>query len=420
MTTKNRGSILVLVGWLGVLTAAPVRAQTNFQPGYVLPLAGDTLRGEVDARDGRASAERCRFRASPQAEAVPYLPAMLRGYGLPAEGKHYRALAVPTAPGAAPQPYFLEVLADGPAALYFLRDGQQHEFYYVASPQLPLAELKHAVVRVVRDGRTYTEEQNPYRATLSSALAGCAPAQTLLPNLPFQESALRRVVALYNACQGQVAPAVRPGQAAARVTLGLVAGAALQQLYYSGIPYGPQSTTSVAHTGYAVGPTATFHLNRQSRKLSASVGLLYEPNKYDLLAHSDYVGQRGAELTRTHFDLAYLRLPLLFRYTYPRGRFAPLAEAGFTVAYAVKRDNTYNEVYAGGQAAPPRELLANSSFRPLELGLGAGLGLGTRAANGRALAVLARAEISNGFSDAIGIGTTVLRLYGLLSYDLTK
>lgn len=419
MTTKNRGSILVLMGWLGLLTAAPVRAQTNFRPGYVLPLTGDTLRGEVDARDGRASAERCRFRAAPQAEAVSYLPAMLRGYGLPAEGKHYRALVLPTVPGAASQAYFLEVLADGPAALYFLRDGQQHEFFYVASPQLPLARLDHARVRVVREGRTYTEEQSPYRATLSTALAGCAAAQTLLPNLPFQESALRRVVALYNACQGQPAPALRPGAAAARVTLGLLAGGALQRLHYSGVPYGPQSTTTVGHAGYAVGPTATFHLDRQSRKLSASLALLYEPNKYDLLAHSDYAGQRGADLTETHFDLAYLRLPLLFRYTYPRGRFAPLAEAGFTVAYAVKQANTYNSVYSGGQASPRQELLGKA-FRPLELGLGAGLGLGTHAADGRALALLVRAEISNGFSDAIGIGTTVFRLYGLLSYDLTK
>lgn len=193
---KNIYRFLLLSGFLGLLAPVRAQAQTNFRQGYVLPLAGDTLRGEVDSRDGRASAQRCRFRATAQSVVVTYLPAELRGYGLTVDNQHYRALTV----AAAPQPYFLEVLVDGPAALYFLRDAQQREFYYVVSPQLPLAPLEHAFVRMVRDGRTYSEEQAPYRNTLVVALAGCPAAQAQLPRLPFQESALRRVVAAYNHC----------------------------------------------------------------------------------------------------------------------------------------------------------------------------------------------------------------------------
>ena len=416
---KNCCWILALGGLLGLLPAAPIWAQTNFRPGYVLPLTGDTLRGEVDASDGRASAERCRFRPSAQADPVPYLPAMLRGYGLPAEGKHYRALAVPTAPGAAPQPYFLEVLADGPAALYFLRDAQQHEFYYVASPQLPLARLDHALVRVVRDGRVYAEERNDFRATLAAALAGCPAAQSPLPRLPFQETALRRVVSLYNACQGQTAP---PAPAAlSRVAVGLLIGAVQHTLFYSAFPLPYDATVLIRHSGFAVGPELRFTSPRLSSKLSIGLALLYEPEKYEYdESDGSFTAPSG---TRAHvaFDLAYLRVPLMARYTYPRGKLTPLAEAGFTVAYAIKTGNSLALSDPNGQNfGPPQLLIIGDSFRTIQLGAGIGLGLSTRLASGRALALLGRAEFTNGFLNSIEAGSTVLRLYGLLSYDLTK
>lgn len=412
---KNIYRFLLLSGFLGLLAPVRAQAQTNFRQGYVLPLAGDTLRGEVDSRDGRTSAQRCRFRTTAQSVVVTYLPAELRGYGLTVDNQHYRALTV----AAAPQPYFLEVLVDGPAALYFLRDAQQREFYYVVSPQLPLAPLEHAFVRMVRDGRTYSEEQAPYRNTLVVALAGCPAAQAQLPRLPFQESALRRVVAAYNHCQGYQAPRALPAASATHASLGIVAGVVQHNLAYTGFPYDPSFAKAAHHVGYAVGPMAHFYLTRLSQKLSVTVALLYEPEKFVLEAYNTSAGAQSGSI-RSRFDLAYLRLPLMFRYTYPRGRFAPLVEAGFTAAYAIKGNNMFELVYPGGQTSLPQTLLVGNAFRPLELGLGAGLGLSTRAANGRAIALLARAELSNGFSNAIEAGATVLRFYGLVSYDLTK
>ena len=51
---------------LSVLTMPFAEAQTNFRAGYMLPLAGDTLRGEVDSREGRINARRFRFRSAPE------------------------------------------------------------------------------------------------------------------------------------------------------------------------------------------------------------------------------------------------------------------------------------------------------------------------------------------------------------------
>ncbi len=58
--------------------------------------------------------------------------------------------------------------------------------------------------------------------------------------------------------------------------------------------------------------------------------------------------------------------------------------------------------------------------RKLEQGIQGGLGLSTARAGGRNLALELRYERSDGFTDGIGIGSRVNRLYILLSYNLTK
>ena len=61
---------LLWVAVLSGLMSTRLLAQANFQPGYVLPLAGDTLRGEVDLQEGRLNAKACRFRPMAAAEVV--------------------------------------------------------------------------------------------------------------------------------------------------------------------------------------------------------------------------------------------------------------------------------------------------------------------------------------------------------------
>ena len=417
---KNGYQFLAYCFLISALFTRPAQAQTNFRPGYVLPLAGDTLRGEVDLRDSRANSQRCRFRASPDAAVTTYSPAELRGYGLPAAAKRYRTLSV--AASRAAQPYFLEVLVDGPASLYFLRDAQQHEFYYVASPKLPLTLLEHSFVQVVRDGHVYNEERSPFRNTLAIALAGCAPAQATLPRLLFQETSLRKVVQQYNACQGYQAHQEQPTDAGGKAVFGVMAGGGSYTLSYSGFPYRDATVTDHS-TGVVVGPTLRFSSGRLSQKLALVMALLYGAEKYEIDAPSQFTGAPSGSRTRSRFDLAYLRLPVMFRYTYPRGKVAPVAELGFTLAYALKTTNTVeqtNAYYANGVYSPPETFFDGPNFRSIQLGAGVGLGLSTRTAAGHAVALLFRAEQSNGFSGRNGIGTSVLRFYGLLHYDLTK
>lgn len=400
-----------------------VSAQSDFRPGYVLPLTGDTLRGDVDLRDNRISAQRCRFRSTAEAAITTYTPAELRGYGLKAEHRQYRAFSVfPLSPAAkAPQLYFLEILADGPASLYFLRDAQQNEAFYVVSPNTAFTQLQRTTTRVVRNGQIFSEKNYLYRTTLATALAGCPQAESQLPNLLFQESSLRKVVAQYNSCQGYQAPSSAvPPASVSGVAFGFMGGVAQQSLTFNGYPY-EQTTVVGRNTSYIIGPFVRFNAGRLSQKVSVVLAILYEPEKFELEKTNFYFGVPTGIITRSKFDLTYLRLPIIFRYTYPRGKVSPLAELGLTIAYALKTENSTEQATSGGYYyTRPQQLLDAGKFRSFQLGMGGGLGLSTRMVNGRSVALLARAEVSNGFSGVSEIENYVVHLYGLLSFDLTK
>lgn len=403
---------------MGSLTA---RAQADFEPGYIVRPAGDTVRGEVDYRDARASAKLCRFRATPQAATTTFQPTDLLAYGLHNEHKLYRALALPAASGLAPA-RFLEVLASGPANLYLLRDEDGLDHYYVATAAFPLTELVHRKVLQER----MMQEQNIFRTTLSQALVGCPVAQAQLPSLAFTTAALTRVVAAYNQCKS---PLVQPAPAVPSV-------ARVRQRPHMGILVGGQRTTM--HVQYAqsytsdvkldfgplTGPIAGVSFNLPltalSRKLSLEAELFYEGEHYDQLKNITYVG--GVFYTaRSQYSLVmkYLRLPLLVRYTLPKGRARPFLEAGPTLAYAVQLKNEVTITDYYGRTGPPQGFFPESR-RALQEGLAGGIGVQASYWQGRLAALALRAEADTGWTGAQGLETWSNRFYLLLTLGLDK
>ena len=414
--------ILVAGALLSALTLRPAQAQTNFRPGYVLPLTGDTLRGEVDYRDGRLNAQRCRFRSGPRGTVVTYAPAQLRGYGFPSSGEYYRPQIVPAGDSLLPagSSHFMEVLTDGPAQLYYLRSEQGYERFFVVSPNLPLTLLGHGVRTAEHEGRQFQEELTPFRQTLAHALAGCAVAQSKLPNLQYSEGALRRVVTLYNNCQQTSRPMpLRHDGHVLVARVGILVGGHKSQLRFKN---GAQFTTPQlpAYAGVIGGISLGLSAPRATRNVSLQLAVLYEQQRYNLEYIEPYRGGIQYEQhSRIHVDLSYLRVPVLLRYTYPHGKVRPLVEAGLSSGYAFKTDNTYQTTDYRGQYNDPRALAPDENIRRLEFGFSGGAGLMTTVLGGRNISLLARAETGNGFINSGDLSASIFRLVGLLSVDLS-
>lgn len=407
------------------LLCPKAQAQGRFRPGYVVQLTGDTLRGQVQQRGAVRAAVACAFRTAATAEPTEYHPAELRAYGF-AEGDHYEARVTERLRNKREvvlRTLFLNVLAQGKAQLYSMRDKDDLTHFYLATSPDSVQELRQvrtAVPSTNQDQIVY-ETQYPFRAVLAEAFRDCPAVQHLLPSLVLSEGDLRRVVARYNACVAApgapaLAPAV-PGQQRSRVSFGVVGGLQNDRADFesssafssgefkgSGRPFG--GVFMVLST-----PALNHHL---SLRLDA----LYEHLRYA----DKYVYGKETESPVTQqvtFNLNYLRLPLQVRYSLLRRRVTPYLMVGasynYLLAYSAPTHTEFtvvNKVYASDQPA-----LNDANVSRSDYGLLGGLGLTAQVLGGRSVGLEVQAQRSSGF---LNRASTVTRLGVLLSLTLTK
>ncbi|SDX92020.1 outer membrane beta-barrel protein [Hymenobacter psychrophilus] len=413
---------LLLVSLLGISCQAA--AQTNFRPGYVVTLGGDTLRGEVDARGAVRNARLARFRPTPDAAITDYRPGQLQGYAVTGEHLYQRAtvlLADSLGPGAAlgatpdtvQRVSFVEVLVRGPLHLLYLRDEQRIDHYYAQLGAQPLHELRQRVVKLEREGRLYQQQTNEFRRTLAELMTSCPSVQPRLNTLRYQSNELVRAVQAYNVCVGESAVLLPAAARRTYLQLGLVTGAEVSHLKIAGNPFKlPIKGTSAI--GPVVGVGLTLHTGL-SRNVTFRLEALYERQKYNrLVPYGDDPQASSTANPEKYATLSTLRAPLLVRYTYPKGRLRPMVYAGFTLGFFLQAD-VEDIVNVPRPPLSPLELAYNLKTEPEQAFTG-GLGLTTARPNGRNASVELRYEYSNGFNAL----TDLNRFYLLLSYDLTK
>lgn len=419
---------LLLITLLGA--SAQAMAQTNFQPGYVVLPAGDTLRGEVDARGAIRNARLARFRTAPDAAVIEYQPRQLRGYGFVGD-RVYQAetvlladsaqrLGQPYAPAdTLARPSFLEVVLRGKLNLLFLRDERSNDHYYVQPRGQPAQELVQKISLTNAGGTTLRRKSDDYRRTLAAATQACLAVQPAITKVDFDLRSLTRVVGQYNACVGSAV--VQPAAATRKnhVQLGLIAGAETSRLALNDNFFGRKRTLETASNQISpvFGLGLNFRLAGINKALAVRLEALYELQEY--LA-------RQALATPGFYDeyrvkMGGIRIPLLVRYTYPRGAVRPFAQLGYGFTYLLKSTNEGRQVRVSNSTpttdTPWRGLVAP---RSLEQGMVGSIGVATARPDQRNAALELRYERSDGFSDALDFGSRINRFYLLLSYDLTK
>lgn len=192
--------------WPALLTVAlccfalPGVAQADFQPGYVVTLAGDTLRGQLDFRGPAYNSKHCRYRSARGAEPQAYVPAEVRSYYT--AGRYY--VPLPWRPDAAGL-RFVEVLAGPVLTVVFGVDSLgKDRFFLLPAPGEPdVVELiRTPQRRRSSSGQILTGYDETFRYTLTSRLtaAGCQPTPAQVRSWTLGYSQLRHLAAAYNSC----------------------------------------------------------------------------------------------------------------------------------------------------------------------------------------------------------------------------
>jgi len=111
-----------------------LKAQTDYRPGYILTLSGDTVYGRIDYRGDYTMGHICRF-MSDAGIKTEYMPNEIQAYRF-VDSKYYVSKIINE------QAYFLEYLIKGEMNIYYLRD-DTGDRYYVEREDIPLKEIPY-------------------------------------------------------------------------------------------------------------------------------------------------------------------------------------------------------------------------------------------------------------------------------------
>lgn len=124
---------ILLIASVLIFSISPLAAQTDFRPGFVITLTGDTLHGEVDYRGDILMAKLCTFRNA-QGQVTEYAPHQIAAFRF-TNSRFF--VAHQTAYGNA----FLEFLINGMIDVYYLRNSEGKEVYFIQKENEALVEL---------------------------------------------------------------------------------------------------------------------------------------------------------------------------------------------------------------------------------------------------------------------------------------
>ncbi|MDO6390299.1 outer membrane beta-barrel protein [Pontibacter sp. BT731] len=390
---------LYLIFLLICLVVAPAIAQKDFRTGYIV-LNSDTLQGYVDYRGAVRNSKTATFKASLGASEQAYSPDQLAGYGFAKEDKVYEAYTIP-ADGAQPvQRLFLQVLTKGSVSLHTYRDDLDLDHFYLSKDGDDLVELKENVYnkKDPRTGKTFRMVDKLYLGVLGSAFADCpAMSEERFRNVTFRHSGLTKIVNDYNECMDSN-QYVQPSRKTT-VTLYPVLFYAKPALQMAGEH--PYSKASFRTTGPGLGGGVGLEVANPaiSEKLTLILELLYAPYHFEGVIKD--VNNSGR--TTQHdilLDLHYLKVPAQLRYTFPKGKLRPFANAGISYSYAISTDRveTKNSTFHNTSYTEVSEAMPGSVFKQYMFGAQAGIGILYPMQN-RALLIETRYETTEGISN---------------------
>ncbi|SNR41194.1 porin family protein [Hymenobacter mucosus] len=401
-----------LIGAL-LLMSVPALPQTNFKPGYVLPLSGDTLRGQVDSRGERRNATVCRFRPSSDAAVTEYTPAQLRGYGF-TSGREYQSQTLPT---AGKTQVFVQALVVGKTSLYRYADQDDTEFYYAqAAPGtalLPLVQSDTTVVEYNQQTHAETKTRTrvyPFRNVLWTIMADCPAVQTTLTRTELAESQLVKVFSAYNVCKGgEQRVTQRPKT---RLRFAVLGGGYQADVDFNGNI--EKELHSSMRPSYGIG--IQLHPGSFNQHLSIVAQAIYVEQEYS--AAYTGTGSLGSGYERTlQVNLSSVRVPLLLRYSLTRGPVRPYIQGGGVFAVHTKHEGQETDYY-------PR-FSSQVTTTPLDLrayGTGLTVGLGVLISTGQAgdINLEARLDSFDSTSQSSGLLSGARGLSLLAGYTFGK
>jgi hypothetical protein len=155
--------IFAIYAVLHFFVAHQLTAQANFQPGYIVKNAGDTLSGWIDYRVASMLSQSCSFRLKKDSETMVFKPDELRSYHF----DNGKTLITEKIDGTS---YFLEALYQGCVEIYFLKTELGDDRFFAKKADSELFEITYTDERVIEDGKILLKESRQHILVLKKLM----------------------------------------------------------------------------------------------------------------------------------------------------------------------------------------------------------------------------------------------------------
>jgi hypothetical protein len=408
----KRHFTIIFFSLIRIIFSGNIAAQENYLPGYIINTHKDTVQGLIDYRNWERNPDIISFKSGSEDAEKYYLPTGIREFVVADEiyvsaivdkmdlENFSGLLQYDASIKLKKDTVFLQTLVSGGKDLYYLKDKDGVEQYYIHS-DTSYQLLKYKKYLKEKDGGISYVENKSYIGQLVLAFQDCSGIQDKVKDLDYSKTDLVKLFLDYHQCTHQTVRFEKKKEHL-DTQIGCLLGITYTTVEANSSTNYLKDVPLDASTNLSAGISFNFVLARNLGKWSIAEELLY--TSYSTGGHYD----DALNPATIEISVSQIKLNNMVRYKTPMGKFFVFANPGISLGIGVHSTNIRHDESI---FHPPMDAPAVYSFRSSEVGflLGAGVGY-------KAFSLHLRYEISSGFSATDGLATPTKRLYVLAGY----
>lgn len=348
---KCQKTLFVLLFWSSFCIA-----QDNYLPGYYIDTNGETIRGFINDKEWEVNPDKIRFKKDDTGKPLIITPETVKGFGIE-NGDRYvaRTVDVNIAPiklnelGKTKEPifergtFFLRVLVDGNASLFFLHDKIGKKHFFIEKADLPVEELIFTRYLKWVKGKGNVMPFYQYKGQLTNSFSDCEAISGSITQVKYESKDFVEIFENYNKCNGgkitYVYKEKKPG-----VQFGGIVEGGISMLSFDG-----NSSDVLLDMEFDITPAYSLGMFVQfnSARLRESVALKGELYYTTFSAKSSYEETiaQVEKYKEVDFRWGYLQFNTLLQYTVPlKSDIKPYINGGIGWAsLAIEGNREYTE-----------------------------------------------------------------------------
>ena len=234
---------------------------------------------------------------------------------------------------------FLEYLVKGTMNLYYYRDKNKDEHYYVEKDNIGLKELIEEKKEGYKDGRIVIITNKKYKGVLMIMISNCLDLQPVVDNTELNHKSLIKLARKYNECLCSDCEIFVKPKPWATFKIGVFTGVNYSFINFKTPPVTNIESNFSGNLSFLCGLGANIILPRLNEKLSFQFELFY-------LRHY-YKSYSEVNNYNTDFGLYayYLKNPIMLRYTFPNWKIRPFITIGVSNTFIIRTNYLLLQAY---------------------------------------------------------------------------